>query len=91
MVDNYELRFTDLALKDAHKIKRAGLEKKVQQLLDVIRVNPYQTPPRYERLVGNLKGAYSRRINLKHRLVYSVDENEHFVRVLRMWSHYGDN
>jgi toxin YoeB len=76
------------AVKDARKLRDAGLKRQAQILLDLIEENPFQTPPSFEKLVGNLKGFYSRRINIKHRLVYSVDENEKIVHVLRMWTHY---
>jgi Txe/YoeB family toxin of toxin-antitoxin system len=89
MVD-YELVFTDDVLKDSLKIKRVGLKNKVQNLLDIIRKNPFQNPPRYEKLQGNLSGAYSRRINQKHRLVYSINQEEHYITILKMWSHYGE-
>ena len=84
----YTLYFTKKALKDAKKIKEAGLKDKARQLLDVLNVNPYQTPPPYEKLIGDLEGAYSRRINIQHRLVYQVIEKENCVKVLRMWTHY---
>ncbi|MDR1452587.1 MAG: Txe/YoeB family addiction module toxin [Candidatus Margulisbacteria bacterium] len=84
----WELLFTKQALKDAQYLSRAGLKGGGQKLLDVLRANPFQSPPPYEKLSGNLDGAYSRRINLKHRLVYSVHTKEHYVRVIRMWSHY---
>jgi Txe/YoeB family toxin of toxin-antitoxin system len=77
------------AVKDVKKIKRAGLAKKTRELLiNVLETDPFITSPRYEQLVGNLKGFYSRRINIKHRLVYSVDVDRHIVHVLRMWTHY---
>jgi len=76
------------AVKDIKKIKRAGLTVKAKELLKGIEIDPFANPPRYEMLVGNLKGFYSRRINIKHRLVYSVDVDRHIVHVLRMWTHY---
>jgi len=85
---SWRLVYTKAALKDARKLASAGLKAKAQTLLDVIAANPYQTPPPYEKLVGDLAGAYSRRINITHRLVYQVVEDEHVVKVLRMWSHY---
>jgi toxin YoeB len=85
---SWRLVYTKAALKDARKLVSAGLKAKAQALLDVIAANPYQTPPPYEKLVGDLAGAYSRRINITHRLVYQVIEDEHVVKVLRMWSHY---
>ena len=76
------------AVKDAKKLQDAGLRPQTEVLLDLLKINPFQSPPVYEKLVGNLKGFYSRRINIKHRLVYSVDENRQIVHVLRMWTHY---
>ena len=76
------------ALKDAKKLSAAGLKEKAQDLLKVLADDPFQNPPAYEKLVGDLDGAYSRRINIQHRLVYEVFKKEHTVRVLRMWSHY---
>lgn len=76
------------ALKDAKKLAAAGLKEKTQELLDVLATDPFQNPPAYEKLVGDLEGAYSRRINIQHRLVYEVFKREHTVRVLRMWTHY---
>ena len=76
------------ALKDAKKISAAGLKAKTQVLLEVLANDPFQNPPAYEKLVGDLDGTYSRRINIQHRLVYEVFKKERIVRVLRMWSHY---
>ncbi|MBU0485654.1 MAG: Txe/YoeB family addiction module toxin [Proteobacteria bacterium] len=76
------------AIKDIKKIKQAGLSITAKELLKAIESDPFTNPPRYEALVGNLKGFYSRRINIKHRLVYSVDIDRHLVHVLRMWTHY---
>ena len=84
----WELYFTKQAQKDAKKVAASGLKKKTQQLLDLIRENPFQNPPPYEKLIGDLAGAYSRRINIQHRLVYQVYEDEKAVKVLRMWTHY---
>lgn len=84
----YELAFTKRARKDAKKIARSGLQIQAQRLLDVLAEDPFSNPPPYEKLVGNLNGCYSRRINLQHRLVYEVLESERIVRVLAMWSHY---
>ncbi|MGA7616967.1 MAG: Txe/YoeB family addiction module toxin [Thermoanaerobaculia bacterium] len=81
--------FTPEAAKDAKKLKRAGLKPKAQMLLDVLRENPFQSPPPFEKLLGDLAGAYSRRINIHHRLVYQVLKRERVVKVLRMWTHYG--
>lgn len=76
------------ALKDAKKLAAAGLKEKTQELLGVLATDPFQNPPPFEKLVGDLEGAYSRRINIQHRLVYEVFKKEHTVRVLRMWTHY---
>jgi Txe/YoeB family toxin of toxin-antitoxin system len=78
------------AHKDAKNLSAAGLAEKAKELIEIIKGNPFQTPPSYEKLVGNLSGAYSRRINIKHRLVYQVVEETKTVRILRMWSHYGE-
>ena len=76
------------ALKDAKKLSAAGLKNKAQELLEVLAHDPFQNPPAYETLVGDLEGAYSRRINIQHRLVYEVFKKERIVRVLRIWTHY---
>ena len=80
--------FAKQAVKDARRLAAAGLKPKAQGLLDVLRHDPFQNPPPFEKLVGDLEGAYSRRINIQHRLVYEVFKAERTVRVLRMWSHY---
>lgn len=85
---NWQLVFSRHAQKDAQKLAAAGLKPKAQALLAILAVDPFQNPPSYEKLVGDLAGAYSRRINIQHRLVYEVFPNEKTVRVLRMWSHY---
>ena len=85
---SWKVVFTKQAKKDAKKLSAAGLKNKTQQLLDVLSSNPYRNPPPYEKLVGNLSGAYSRRINIKHRLVYQVLEDIKTVKVVRMWTHY---
>ena len=84
----WQIRFAKPALKDAKKVAAAGFKPKVQSLLAVLEIDPFQNPPPYEKLVGDLSGAYSRRINIQHRLVYEVLIPEHTVRVLRMWSLY---
>ena len=84
----FTLVYTKQANKDAKKISSAGYREKVQELLDVIAVNPYQNPPPYEKLMGDLNGAVSRRINIQHRLVYQVLEKQKMVKILRMWTHY---
>jgi Txe/YoeB family toxin of toxin-antitoxin system len=86
---SWRLVYTKAAQKDAKNLAAAGLKSKAQSLLAILAANPYQTPPPYEKLVGDLSGAYSRRINIHNRLVYEVLEDEHVVKVLRMWSHYG--
>ena len=84
----WNLVYSKFALKDAKKLSAAGLRDKAQTLLDLLEVEPFQIPPPYEKLVGDLKGAYSRRINIQHRLVYEVFRKEKTVRILRMWTHY---
>ena len=76
------------ALKDAKKISAAGLKTKTEELIEVLANDPFQNPPAYEKLVGDLDGTYSRRINIQHRLVFEVFKKERMVRVLRLWSHY---
>ena len=85
---NYTLSFTTRARKDAKKIANTELQRKAQQLLEVLAINPYQNPPPYEKLVGDLRGCYSRRTNIHNRLVYEVLEPEKTVRILAMWTHY---
>ena len=85
---SWALIYTKHAQKDAKKLAASGLKRKAQELLNILKENPYQTPPSYEKLVGDLSGAYSRRINIQHRLVYQVLEEEHVVKVLRLWTHY---
>ncbi len=84
----WELVFTKQARKDATKLSSAGLRPKAEQLLGILRENPYRNPPPYERLVGDLAGAVSRRINIQHRLVYQVLEEKKVVKIIRMWAHY---
>jgi Txe/YoeB family toxin of toxin-antitoxin system len=85
---NWKLYYTKQAKKDARKLASSGLKDKAQELLQIIENNPYQNPPPYEKLVGDLSGAYSRRINIQHRLVYQVLEEEKAIKVLRLWTHY---
>jgi Txe/YoeB family toxin of toxin-antitoxin system len=85
---SWRLVFTKQAQKDATKLAVAGLRSKAEHLLDITRTNPYQNPPPYEKLMGDLAGALSRRINIQHRLVYQVFEEERTVKVIRMWTHY---
>ena len=85
---NWQVVYAKHALKDAKKLAAAGLKEKAQELLEVLANDPFQNPPPFEKLVGDLEGAYSRRINIQHRLVYEVFKKERMVRVLRMWTHY---
>jgi toxin YoeB len=85
---SWQLVFTKHAQKDAKKLAASGLKSNAQALLSVLACNPLQNPPPYEKLVGDLSGAYSRRINIQHRLVYEVLDDAKVVKVLRMWSHY---
>lgn len=84
----YRLLYTKQAKKDAKKLSESNLKRKTQELLDIIKIDPFQNPPPYEKLIGDLTGAYSRRINIQHRLVYQVLHDEHIVKILRMWTHY---
>lgn len=85
---SWDLVYTKQSQKDAKKLASSNLQDKAQALLDIIQTNPFQNPPPYEKLVGDLGGAYSRRINIQHRLVYEVIESENTVKILRMWTHY---
>ncbi len=85
---SWRLVFTKHAQKDAKKLAQSNLKVKAQGLLAILAVDPYQTPPAFEKLVGDLTGAYSRRINIQHRLVYQVVEDAKIVKILRMWTHY---
>jgi len=85
---SWRLVFTKQAQKDAKKIAQSGLKIQTSKLLDIIQNNPYQTPPAYEKLVGDLTGAFSRRINIQHRLIYQVLDDIKTVKVIRMWTHY---
>ncbi len=84
----WTLYFTKQAQEDGKKLKATGLKGNAESLLEILKADPFQTPPPYEKLVGDLAGAYSRRINIQHRLVYQVIEEEHAVKVLRLWTHY---
>lgn len=84
----WQLVYTSQALRDAKKISKSGLRKKAETLIEILKVDPFQIPPRYERLLGDLEGAYSRRINIRHRLIYQVLKKERIVKVIRMWTHY---
>jgi Txe/YoeB family toxin of toxin-antitoxin system len=89
-VVEYKILYSKEALKDAKKLSNVGLHVKAQKLIEILKQDPFRTPPSYEKLIGNLEGAYSRRINIKHRLVYQVRPEDRVVRILRMWSHYGE-
>ncbi len=80
--------FTKQTQKDAKKLSAAGRRPKAERLIEILRENPYQTPPPFEKLLGDLSGAYSRRINIQHRLVYQILDDEKVVKVIRMWTHY---
>ena len=84
----YQLLYTKAAQKDAKNLNAAGLKDKALLLLEIIAINPFQNPPPYKKLIGDLAGAYSRRINIQHRLVYEVLEAEKIVKVLKLWTHY---
>ena len=84
----WKIVFTKQALKDIEKIAQSPLKEKAKHLLKVLEDNPYENPPPYEKLLGDLTGAYSRRINIQHRLIYQVMEKEHTVKVIRLWTHY---
>lgn len=88
MVNEWRLVFYKQAQKDAKKLATSGLKRKAQAILDLVAKDPFTNPPPYEKLVGDLAGAYSRRINIQHRLVYQVFEAERTVKVIRMWTHY---
>ena len=84
----YELLYTSQARKDAKKLASSGLKTRALELLEILAKNPFQNPPPYEALVGDLAGAYSRRINIQHRLVYQIYDTEKIVKIIRMWTHY---
>lgn len=86
----YKILYSKLAQKDAKKLSATNLQNKAKELIETIKKDPFQNPPPYEKLVGNLSGAYSRRINIQHRLVYEVLEEVKTIKVIRMWSHYGE-
>ncbi len=85
---SWQLVFTKQAQKDAKKLAHSGLKPQAEQLLEIIKENPFKNPPPYEKLVGDLSGAYSRRINIQHRLVYEVLDNIKTIKIIRMWTHY---
>jgi len=84
----YKIVYRKSVIKDIAKLKESKLDEKTKRLIDIIKVNPYQNPPPYEKLVGDLKGAFSRRINIQHRLVYQVFEKEQTIKIVSLWSHY---
>lgn len=85
---NWKVVYTKQALKDAKKVKAAGLKERAEKILRILEINPYQKPPSFEKLVGDLTGAFSRRINIQHRIVYQVYDELKTVKVIRMWTHY---
>ena len=85
---SWSIVYTKQAQKDAKKLASSNLKPQAQRLLDIITKNPFQNPPPYEKLIGDLAGAYSRRINIQHRLVYQVYDAQHTIKVVRMWTHY---
>jgi len=85
---SWRLVFTKQAQKDAKKIAKSGFKPQANRLLDLLREDPFRNPPSYEKLVGDLSGAYSRRINIQHRLIYQILKDIHTVKVIRMWTHY---
>jgi Txe/YoeB family toxin of toxin-antitoxin system len=87
---SYEVVFSKQAQKDAKKLKKSNLKEKASELIEILKEEPFRSPPRFGILTGNLDGCYSRRINIQHRLVYEVFEKQKTVHVLRMWSHYGE-
>jgi toxin YoeB len=85
---SWRLVFTRQAQKDAKKIAQSGLKTQVTRLLELLREDPYRSPPPYEKLMGDLSGAYSRRINIQHRLIYQIIEDSNTIKIIRMWTHY---
>jgi len=85
---NWRLVYTNQTQRDAKKISQAGLKEKVIELLEILEKDPFQTPPSFEKLLGDLKSAYSRRINIHHRLVYQILSKEKTIKIIRMWTHY---
>ena len=84
----WKVVFTKQAQKDARKLSAAGLRPKAEQLIEILTENPYMTPPPFEKLLGDLSGAFSRRINIQHRLIYQIVDAEKMVKIIRMWTHY---
>jgi len=85
---NWKVVFTKQAQKDARRLAAAGLKSKAEELIEILRQDPWRSPPPFEKLLGDLAGAYSRRINIQHRLVYQILEEERIVKILRLWTHY---
>ncbi len=85
---SWKVVYTKQAQKDARKLASSGLKSKANDIIDILKTNPYQTPPPYEKLTGDLSGAYSRRINIQHRIVYQIINTDNTVKILRMWTHY---
>ena len=85
---NWRIVYTKAAQRDAKKLLASGLKPKAQELLNILQANPFQNPPPYEKLLGDLKGAYSRRINIQHRIVYQIFKETKTIKVIRMWTHY---
>ena len=85
---NWKLVYSKIAQKDALKLSQSGLRNKALKILDILKTDPFQNPPSFEKLVGDLKGAYSRRINIQHRIIYQVLKKEKIVKIIRMWTHY---
>jgi len=84
----YIIKYRKKCLKDIERLKSIGLANRTKQLIDILKNNPYQNPPPYEKLIGDLNGAYSRRINIQHRLVYQILEKEKIIKILSLWTHY---
>jgi Txe/YoeB family toxin of toxin-antitoxin system len=84
----WQVAFTKQAQKDANKLSSSGLRQKAEQLIEILRENPYETPPPFEKLLGDLSGAFSRRINIQHRMIYQVLDDEKVFKIIRMWTHY---
>jgi Txe/YoeB family toxin of toxin-antitoxin system len=85
---NFKIKFTKQASIDANYLKKSNLELKAKEIIEIIKTNPFSNPPPFEKLVGDLRGMYSRRINIQHRIVYSVDLENRIVKIVRMWKHY---
>ena len=85
---SWKVVYTEQAQKDAKQLSTSGLKSKAKEIIDILKTNPYQTPPPYEKLMGDLSGAYSRRINIQHRIVYQVIKTDNVVKIIRMWTHY---